>query len=326
MLLRSGLKVHGCAGFRWPAGPRDTYQPAPPILHSYLAPEAAGVRSWYAIEQHQATTCNPAPSRSYPLYRPAYVALKLVRAHAMSAVEARFHFTEGVEMTAIMLLVIGTTLAMPLTVAARGFTCTGLSGPIVIEASSESEALYKAEQARGGQRVKAPRCQEAASEDIFVRDIRFKNNSQLRPYLPADLRPIGKRITCDKSGGFLPDGDSNAGSCEEFSSVATGTAWKVRAPFCQGTGGGCSAGPAGKITKVWKKSGQTWKEWVEWEWADSGLRMESAEARSYAAANGANSVAHRNEETPQPAGLPPSNRPEDLVRKGVADLLKGLIR
>lgn len=228
-------------------------------------------------------------------------------------------------MRAIRLLVIGTTLAMPLTVAARVFNCTGLSVPI--EASSESEALYKAEQMRGGRMVKAPRCWGGESEDVFVRDIRFKNNSQLRPYLPPDLRSTGKRITCDASGGFLPDGESNAGSCEEFLSASTGTAWKVRAPFCQGTRGGCSPGPAGMMTKVWKKTGQTWKEWVEWEWATGyPLRTESPEARRYAAANGAGPSAQTNRGVPATAGTPASNRSEDLVKKGVTDLLKGLGR
>lgn len=231
-------------------------------------------------------------------------------------------------MRAIKPLVVATVLAWPMVVVANQFICYGGSpGPLNIEASSMAEAQYKAEQMREPRHKLAIRCSPAASADVFVGDIRFKNNSQLRPYLPFDLKATGKRITCDASGGFLPDGESNAGSCEEFSSASTGTAWKVRSPFCQGTRGGCSPGPSGMMTEVWKKTGQAWKEWVEWEWATGyPLRMESPEARSYATAHGASPAAQRDSGVPANVGSPASNRPEDLVKKGVTDLLKGLGR
>lgn len=231
-------------------------------------------------------------------------------------------------MKAITLAIVAFS-ALPISALSSQYTCLGIAANAVqIEASSLAEAEYKAKKIEDSQPKKfagGVRCAAPTSDDIFVRDIRFKHNMQLRPYLPSDLRATGKIIKCDATGGFLPDGENNAGVCEEYSSASTNATWKVRAPYCHGTTG-CSSGigSAGMITKIWKRRGSAWVEWVEWEWRNGSLKFASNEARQYASVNGSNPDAGGNSGSPPLNPLPAGNPVNDIVNKGVTEFLKGL--
>ena len=147
-------------------------------------------------------------------------------------------------------------------VFAGQYTCTtrkaASSGPNkgvlinkTIDASSEEEAMYKIREQYPN--VYALRCVNAVeSEDIFVRDIRFSQNKQLRPYIPSDLKPSGKAgYRCNSSGGFRADNDPVIGGCAFYMSNSPAAEWKIR--FINN----------GTANKVWRMTQGTWAPWVE---------------------------------------------------------------
>ena len=123
-----------------------------------------------------------------------------------------------------LLLAVAVFVAVPSLAVAAQYQCRSVDKDtrqiviIVIEAHSKAEATYKAnehaaaagEAARGKDAVLGKggvNCRSAEElADVFLSDGWFKKNSQLRPYLPPDVKLSNTRaFECDPSGGFLPD-------------------------------------------------------------------------------------------------------------------------
>lgn len=202
-------------------------------------------------------------------------------------------------------------------------------GPNVrgVEATSKAEAEYKTREQNPSYDYRTYNvfCINRSAEnrienssDIFVRDSRFRNQRQLQPYLPADLKNTGKPpFKCDSTGGFLPDGSKDHGKCHELRSTSTKATYKVR--FSSG-------GISGLTSQVWTRDGGNWKLWVEFHNTD--LRSASADAQKYAVAHGTTDP-QQGGTNPMDNSAPPSpdaSSVESAVKKSIGDLLKGFGR
>lgn len=217
------------------------------------------------------------------------------------------------------------------------YTCTTRKAPSsgpnkgvlinkTVEASSLAEAYYKireqypAAQTQGA----ALSCRNAVeSDDVFVRDIRFSQNKQLRPYIPSDLKPSGKAgYGCNSSGGFRADNDPVIGSCAFYMSSSPAAEWRIR--FSNN----------GTATKVWRMTQGTWAPWVELGEPPNVYHVVSIspQAQQYAASHGAGqqpTSSQRGNQTGNPEPSSPIANPnpvDDLVKQGIGGLLKGLGR
>ena len=227
-------------------------------------------------------------------------------------------------------------------VFAGQYTCTTRRAPSsgpdkgvlinkTIEASSLAEANYKIrEQYPAAQTQGAGlSCKNAVeSEDIFVRDIRFSQNKQLRPYIPPDLRPSGKAgYSCNSSGGFRADNDPVIGGCAFYMSNSPAAEWRIR--FVNN----------GTANKVWRMTQGTWAPWVELGEAPNVYEVISIspQAQQFAASRGAGpqpASARRGNQTDNPAmpqqqpGIytPTNCNATNVILRGNDDECRALIR
>ena len=144
---------------------------------------------------------------------------------------------------------------------------------------------------------------------------------QLRPYIPSDLKPNGKAgYACDSSGGFKADKDPITGGCSVFMSSSPVAEWKIR------------YANQGAATKVWRKTQGTWELWVEFEPPPNLYYVINAspQARQYAASHGASpqpASSQRGIQTDNSVQSSPIANPnsvDDVIKKGVGDLLRRL--
>lgn len=218
-------------------------------------------------------------------------------------------------------------------VFAGQYTCTTKKAPSsgpnkgvlinkTIEASSLAEAYYKIREQYPVAQIQgaALSCKNAfVSEDIFVRDIRFSQNKQLRPYIPSDLKPSGKSgYGCNSSGGFKADNDPVVGRCAFYMSNSPAAEWKIR--FINN----------GTANKVWRMSQGTWAPWVELGEPPNVYEVISIspEAQQLAASRGAGPQPVSSQKgNPTPSSpIANPNPVDDLVKQGIGGLLKGLGR
>ena len=226
-------------------------------------------------------------------------------------------------------------LVVPTKILASQYECgtKDMRNPVVVEASSTSEAQYRAAERSGtNERAIYIRCRNLSvdnSPDIFVRDIRFRSRMQLRPYLPADIKESGKPMfSCDSSGDFLPDNSKDHGNCFEFRSPSTRASYKVR----------LSEDNRSQTSQVWKRENVTWVSWVAFQ--NANLISASRAAQLYAASHSTSpSKSTQSDDTNQstPKGstslsepttpAPPTDTSlENTVKRSMSDLLKGFGR
>lgn len=225
-------------------------------------------------------------------------------------------------------------LIVPTSALGSQYECgaKGMRNPVVVEASSTSEAQYRAAERSGtNERAIHIRCRNLSvdnSPDIFVRDIRFRSRMQLRPYLPADLKESGKPMfSCDSTGGFLPDNSKDHGNCFEFRSPSTQVSYKVR----------LTGDIYNQTSQVWKRENGAWVSWVAFQ--NVNLISASPAAQRYAASHSTpptnqSSQSQQSTTTKAETTLPEttSTTPptdtslESAVKKSMGDLLKGFGR
>ncbi len=220
-----------------------------------------------------------------------------------------------------MKLALLTILLVPSMSHAAEYACNGANGWEAIEASSQAEALHTAN-------ARWPRnggCVLGSPKDSFAINAWFSHRQHLRPYLPIDIKQIQTTNTrrkgvgtsdntsflCDSTGAFLPDSSTDKGYCSELESKSMGK-WKLRV-----------AEKSDSDIWLWRKSAANWQFWAH---VTPAAAIEvSPEARDYAKGRGFTAQEASISSTPgrsQPTK--PADAVQDMVKRGVGDLLKGL--
>ena len=142
-----------------------------------------------------------------------------------------------------------------------------------------------------------------------------KNNPQVIPYMPSDIRgEDGMSITCDEHGNTVDDSHTTS-RCYTYHSKQTGTAWKIR--YTQ---------PNGVGEQVFKIQNHKLKLWASFNERHENIYA-STDAQRYASAhsNGDNGVA-RNQDRENPMQEANKIDPADLIKKGLGTILPNIFR
>jgi len=142
----------------------------------------------------------------------------------------------------------------------------------------------------------------------------IKNNPQVIPYMPSDIRGAeGMSITCDEHGNTVDDSHTTS-RCYTYHSRQTGTTWKIR--YTQ---------PNGVGEQVFKIQNHKLKLWASFNERHENIYA-STDAQRYASAhsNGDTGIA-RNQDR---ENVQEANKvdPSELIKRGLGTILPNIFR